>query len=340
MTISDVSNSTLADVHDVGPLGVYHLKRYWMRSMNARRGISGANEWTRDKTLLFGLGVGLHETMDFLMQRGPSYEEFEAWILGHNGGSLAPAYVARLNAALVGEDASDPEIEQATDVFSLEDLAFWHQFGYVILHDAVPLEQCQATEQAIWQYIDGDPQDPSTWYRRREDSTIWLPLIHHPALDANRRSLRIRKAFAQLWQRNDIWISVDRGGFNPPETPDWRFQGPFLHWDVSLAIPVPFGVQGILYLTDTAAEQGAFRCVPGFHFKINDWLRSLPPNADPRLQDLESLGGLSIAGKAGDLIIWRQELPRGSSRNRASKPRIVQYISGEPSEWESNPVWR
>ncbi len=175
--------------------------------------------------------------------------------------------------------------------------------------------------------------------RRRQDATIWLPIIHHPALDANRRSLRIRKAFAQLWGRNDIWMSVDKGGFNPPETERWKFPGPHLHWDVSLAPPVPFGMQGILYLTDTAADQGAFRCVPGFHRKLNDWLRSLPPEANPREQNLESLGAVPSRGVAGDLIIWRQELPHGSSPNRTAKPRIVQYISGEPSEWEINPVW-
>jgi hypothetical protein len=92
--------SNLPDVHETGPLGVFHLKRYWTRPINARRGISGANERARDKTLLFGLGVGLHETMVFLIQRDPSYEEFEGWILRHNGGALAPAHVARLNSAL------------------------------------------------------------------------------------------------------------------------------------------------------------------------------------------------------------------------------------------------
>ena len=331
----------LPEITDRDSLGLYHLKRYWARTMKVRQGGQPIeDDWVRDKTLLFGLGVGLHETMQFLLQSAPSIEEFEDWILERNGGSLDPARVVRLNAALTGQDASDPEIERSPDVLSPGDLEFWDERGYVILHDAVPPENCRAAEEAIWESIHGDPRDPSTWYQARADRTIWLPLIHHPALDANRRAPRIRKAFAQLWRRNDIWISVDRGGFNPPETAEWRFPGPQLHWDVSLAPPVPFGMQGILYLTDTVAEQGAFRCVPGFHRKLNDWLRSLPPEADPRKQDPESLGALAIPGRAGDLIVWRQELPHGSSPNRAAKPRVVQYISGEPSDWEINPVWR
>jgi Phytanoyl-CoA dioxygenase (PhyH) len=332
---------SLPEITDTGSLGVFYLKRYWARVAQARNGkpADGA-DWIREQTLIWGLGLGLHETMQFLSVSSPSLEELERWILERNGGSLDSARVARLNAALTGQDARDPEIENAPDVLTREDLASWDERGYVILHDAVPLENCRAAEEAIWQSIGGDPYAPSTWYEKREDATIWIPLIHHPALDANRRLLRIRKAFAQLWKRNDIWISVDKGGFNPPETAHWKFPGPHLHWDVSLAPLVPFGMQGILYLTDTAADQGAFRCVPGFHRKLNDWLRSLPPEVDPRKQNLESFGALPIAGRAGDLIVWRQELPHGSSPNRTAKPRIVQYISGHPSDWEVNPIWR
>jgi Phytanoyl-CoA dioxygenase (PhyH) len=331
---------SLPEITDTGSLGVFYLKRYWARMAQSRNGkTAGGGNWVREKTLLCGLGLGLHETMQFVNESSPSLAELERWILERNGGSLDPARVARLNAALTGQDASDPEIEQAADALTAQDLAFWDEHGYVILHDAVPPGNCRAAEEAVWQSIRGDPRDSSTWYKRRQDATIWLPLIHHPALNANRQSLHIRKAFAQLWGRNDIWITVDKAGFNPPETERWKFPGPHLHWDVSLAPPVPFGLQGILYLTDTAADQGAFRCVPGFHRKLNDWLRGLPPETNPRGQNLESLGAVPIAGLAGDLIVWRQELPHGSSPNRTAKPRIVQYISGEPSEWEINPVW-
>jgi hypothetical protein len=93
----------LPDIVEPGSLGVYHLKRYWARTMEARRGEPpGASEWTRDKTLLFGLGVGLHETIQFLLGNAPSFEEFENWILERNGGSLDQTKVARLNAALTG----------------------------------------------------------------------------------------------------------------------------------------------------------------------------------------------------------------------------------------------
>ena len=53
--------------------------------------------------------------------------------------------------------------------------------------------------------------------------------------------------------------------------PAWSDPGPVhkgLHWDVETAPrawPVPFAVQGVVYLEETTAEQGALRVVPGFH---------------------------------------------------------------------------
>jgi len=34
-----------------------------------------------------------------------------------------------------------------------------------------------------------------------------------------------------------------------------------------------------------------------------------------------------IAAGAGDLVIWRQDLPHGASPNRAMRPRMAQYVN-------------
>jgi hypothetical protein len=230
-------------------------------------------------------------------------------------------------------------IEALPPVLSEGDLLHWQEHGYVIVHDAVPADTRLAAEQAIWNHIGARTDRPDSWYAPN-DHGIMVQLFQHAAFTANRRASRVHKAFAQLWGTADLWSATDRAGFNPPERPGYTFRGPHLHWDVSLAQPVPFGTQGILYLTDTAAEQGAFTCVPGFHRCIEEWLDRLPSGADPRTEDLQAFGPTPIAGRAGDLIIWDQRLPHGSRPNRTARPRIVQYINMYPARWEQRETWR
>jgi hypothetical protein len=330
----------IAPPDETGRLGVHYLKRFWSTQLAGPQDSSRGSDWVAGNTLLCGLRVGLRETYDYLFQNRPSFEEFESWILARNGGSLQAGLVERLNAGLSEAGVrGQPADAKAALALTNADLAFWNQNGYVVLHDAVPPENCRAAAQAIYEFLAAQPDRPETWYRGPQGHSIWIPLLHHPALWANRDSPRIHRAFAQLWGREDLWGSVDQAGFNPPETPTWKFPGPNLHWDVSLAQPIPFGTQGILYLADTAANQGAFTCVPGFHRRIESWLQSLPEGADPRQEDLSALA-VPIAGRAGDLVIWHQALPHGSSPNSGALPRLAQYINRRPSYWEYNDVWR
>jgi hypothetical protein len=330
-------------VSNAGTLGIAHLHRFWAQQTASARGQSETEppkDWVADNTLLAGLQIGLRETYDFILNSQPTFAEFEHWVIEKNGGGIDKGRLERLCTALSDEGRSgQPANPAAEPALSAADLEFWDRHGYVILHDAVPPENCRTAVQAICEFLNVRLDQPDSWYTGPQGHSIWIPLLHHPALQANRDSARIHRAFAQLWNREDIWVNVDQTGFNPPEKAVWKFPGPHLHWDVSLARPIPFGVQGILYLADVAADQGAFTCVPGFHRKLDYWLESLPEGADPRAQVVPD-AAVPIAGRAGDLVIWHQDLPHGSSPNRAALPRIVQYMVGRPSHWGYNPVWR
>ena len=309
--------------------------------MRIREGRQSPNP-SSDDTLLCGLNAGLHETITFLRREAPTLEQFEAWILKINGGSLDADRMRRLRAALEGapDRGTPPTPGSPEAALSAEDLAFWEEHGYVILHDAVTPEQCDAAAQAIYEHLSVDPAEPDTWYSNPAGHSIWVNLLRHPAFQANRAAPRIHAAFAQLWGRTDLWPTIDQGGFNPPATARWPFPGPHLHWDVSIVPPIPFGTQGILYLTDTDADQGAFTCVPGFQRQIAQWLTNLAQGVNPRdHQVLNRLPAVPIAGRAGDLIIWHHALPHGSSPNRSKRPRVAQYLNLRPSQWNVNPVW-
>ncbi|MEA2785016.1 MAG: hypothetical protein QOF71_1120 [Candidatus Eremiobacteraeota bacterium] len=322
-------------------IDVPHLARLRARAIARRAGVvnaaEDAAEWANDNTVLRGLGLGWPETIAYLFEAAPSLDEFERWIVERNGGTIDARTVARINAALDGFPADVDAASGDEPGLTPDELAFFDEHGYVVLHDAVTAAQCRAAEDAVWEFLSMDRDEPSTWYANPHGHSIWVPLVRHPALWANRRSPRIARAFSQLWRRNDLWVSVDRAGFNPPETRHWQFPGPNLHWDANLTTPMPFDLSGILYLSDTAADQGAFTCVPGFHRRLAGWLAELPPGADPAKQNLDALGAIPIAGRTGDLIIWHHALPHGSSPNRARRPRIVQYIEMKPSSFQFSP---
>lgn len=328
-------------IEETGSLGVVRLKRLWWRwthrGVLAERGDAAArqHEWAHEMVLIHGLGIGLEQIARYLTPER-TFDELEAWILELNGGSIDSACVARLNAALTG-GAYDTQTQRRFDeiaampaVFDASDLETWDERGIVVLRDAISAQQCAAAVDAVHEFIGVRADDASTWYQRNHAQGIMVQLFQHPALEPARRSARIHKAFSQLWGTTDLLPTFDRCGFNPPEQAGFIFPGPHLHWDADMTKPVGFGVQGLLYLGDTAAEQGAFSCVPGFHKTLDGWLQSLPPRADPH-DHIRGTPAKAIAGKAGDLILWHQALPHGSSPNRAARPRVVQYLTMFPA---------
>lgn len=343
--LSTDPEAVLPPLTATGTLGVYQLKRLWARALAQQRGISPPatmHERHLDTLVIHACGVGLEQTIDYLGTR-PTFEVFERWIVATTGG-IDPLQVARINAAVAGAPPPEPvarwlaDVEASTPVLSDDDLAHWREHGYVVVHDAAPTASRDAAAQALWHHLGASPDDPETWYAPT-DHGIMVQYFQHAAFEANRRSPRIHKAFSQLWGTADLWVTTDRVGFNVPERPGFMFRGPDLHWDISVKTPIPFFTGGILYLTDTPPEQGAFTLVPGFQRWGEDWLNRLPPGADPRSQDLHALGAIPIGGRAGDLVIWHLALPHGASPNRGTRPRLVQYINMFPAVYDEHEEW-
>jgi hypothetical protein len=229
-------------------------------------------------------------------------------------------------------------------VLSKEDWAFWQENGYVVIPNAVPQENLDRMVDAIWWFLDMDRDDPETWYKykpyTREDrcSPIsgagMVEMYQHQALWDNRQHPKIHQAFAEIWDDEKLWVSLDRANMKPPardDRPEWGHQG-MIHWDMDTSEqPIRFGVQGVLYLTDTAENQGGFQCVPGFNNTFEEWVKTQPEDRNPRHPDLADLEVKSIAGKAGDLLIWHRLLAHGNGHNTSDQPRLAQYITMSPA---------
>ena len=241
-------------------------------------------------------------------------------------------------------EAISGERQVRNGVLGDDDLVRFAEQGYVVVPDAVPAENLRAMRELIWRFLDADSEDPESWYRTapREATGEAAPIsragmvevYQQQALWDNRQYPRVYQAFADIWQSPRLWVTLDRANMKPPvraDRPDWQHGG-FIHWDLDTSQdPVPFGVQGVLYLTDTAADQGGFQCVPGFPRHFAEWVRTQPAERDPSFPDLTGLEVRSIPGRAGDLLIWNSLLPHGNGENNSQRPRLAQYISMFPA---------
>lgn len=210
-----------------------------------------------------------------------------------------------------------------------------------------------------------DRDDVDSWYAKTPDSRVdgrTVEMYHGKWQWSNRTSPRVYEAFRQILGDYRICCSFDAANITPPTlNPDEKLE--FLHWDTWLLYsynkeshgnnikPKPGDrnvweavigqepavmsraldgrlVQGMLFLTDTPEDAGPFIIVPGFHRRIESWLKSLPPTAIPSQEDLLGMGTVKVTGRAGDLVIWNSLCPHsgGVNNNKEGKVRVVQYI--------------
>ena len=141
-------------------LGVFQLKRIWASKIAARQGrrVSPERhaEWQLDHIAFCALNLALEETLQYLMHTGPSFEQFERWILARNDGGLDACQVARFNAVVTGRSQLPasrlPALEGGDPVLSDSDRAHWAEHGYVVVREAISREQAAAAAGALWRH--------------------------------------------------------------------------------------------------------------------------------------------------------------------------------------------
>ncbi|MBP1993691.1 phytanoyl-CoA dioxygenase family protein [Paenibacillus eucommiae] len=231
------------------------------------------------------------------------------------------------------------------EVITPEMRDFFHTNGYIVVKGVVPKSNCDNLIEAIWQFTGQQPDDPESWYRPAAGmDTFWkhqqegmLPLYHHQAMWDNRQNPRLYQAFAELLEEEKLWVSIDRVNMKPPRRDDFtQFNTGFIHWDTdtsNLTFPLsrPRFVQGVLYLADTAANQGGFQCVPSIYRDFENWIKTQPADRHPTLPDTTGHEIVAIPGEAGDLLIWDGLLAHGNGQNYTTEPRLAQYITMFPA---------
>ena len=216
-------------------------------------------------------------------------------------------------------------------LLSSSDKEFWYENGYILIPNAVPVENTIAVVDAISKFTGKNLADPKSWYQEPMIHGGMVNMTHNQALWDNRQEPKVHQAFSEIWNSEKLWVTYDRANMNPPVCQYWNHQG-MIHWDLDMSVhPLELCVQGVLYLTDTAENQGGFQCVPKSHHQLMDWFKNTKQH--PKIEDIAgNVKPVSIPGKAGDLLIWHSGLLHGNGHNTSDQPRYAQYIGMQP-EW-------
>ncbi|MCA1217101.1 phytanoyl-CoA dioxygenase family protein [Streptomyces sp. 8L] len=267
--------------------------------------------------------------------------------------SDVPYFSADADTYLAQTPLRELRKERKLRVLSEEDFTFWQTYGYIVVKQAVPSAVADKLLQFAWDFQGLDPERPETWYEEyayRSDLDRELHIYgfveayQHQLIWDNRQAQRVYDAFVDVWDCEELWVTLDRLNLNPPnvKTRDRALipstERGFdirLHWDIDSTLGVvPQRVQGIIALNDTTQEQGGFQCNPELFRHFDRWKVGQPADRDPirPVYDPVEFPVVRPELEAGDLLIWNGALAHGVAPNvSANGVRAVQYLSMMPA---------
>jgi hypothetical protein len=271
----------------------------------------------------------------------------------HRAPSERPYFSADGEAYLAQTPLRDLKKSRPLRVLSEEDFAFWQTYGYIVVPEAIPTAAADRLLEFSWDFQGLDPARPDSWYEEREfrsdlDRELhiygFVEAYHHQLIWDSRQAQRVYDAFVDVWDCEELWVTLDRLNLNPPNVKnrDRALIAPTdtgfdieLHWDVDTTLGVlPQRVQGIIALNDTKPEYGGFQCSPELFRQFDRWRIQQPDDRDPIRPNADRADFPVVRPelKAGDLLIWNGLLAHGVARNTSQDGvRSVQYLSMMPA---------
>ncbi|MGX6601639.1 phytanoyl-CoA dioxygenase family protein [Micromonosporaceae bacterium Da 78-11] len=271
----------------------------------------------------------------------------------HRAPSDVPYFSRDAETYLAEVPLRDLDKTRKLRVLSDEDFAFWQQYGYIVVPGAIPAAHARSLLDFAWEFQGLDRHRPESWYPRRRfgsdlDRDLYIygfvEAYQHQLIWDSRQAQRVYDAFVDVWDCEELWVSLDRLNLNPPNVgnrsrslipaTDTGFDID-LHWDVDTTLAVlPQRVQGLIALTDTAAEAGGFQCAPELFHRFDEWRIAQTGDRDPIRPaiDRTEFPVVRPALRAGDLLIWNGLVAHGVAPNTsAAGVRSVQYLTMMPA---------
>jgi hypothetical protein len=100
---------------EVGPLGVLHLPRLWLKVSLDAKGLLAdgypAVGTGFDQMVIDGLGLQRDAVVDYITANKPTYPQFETWIKQQPGTRVDAGSIAKLNQSIRGYNHDDGTVQ-------------------------------------------------------------------------------------------------------------------------------------------------------------------------------------------------------------------------------------
>ena len=227
-------------------------------------------------------------------------------------------------------------------VLSDEQIAQFHDQGYVIIKGALSRDEAERYRRSIVSLVPPNLEIPATWgsYEGRIkpmaapgshtfDTPELLPLMTNETLYRaasqllESTALRVLDGSVGLTIRNDAHadeplsqtLHIDASV--PTTVDDFTFAAPEMQ------------VGGCYYLTDVEPNGGGIHVVPGGHKIVEAEARAANGGGRHLYKEwkqIKHLESIEVTGEAGDFALLHHLMPHGASHNRNATTRIAYFV--------------
>src|SRR5579864_1764643 len=142
--------------------------------------------------------------------------------------------------------------------------------GWMRVDAAVPISLCHRLLDVLETELAVPLNDPSRRDTYGGEMRDLVPIWGHQAQWDIRQYPALHQIWAAVWGSQTLCVSLDSCRFTPPWKPGYAEPGA-IHWDHNPWDAERRMFQGVLALTDTAADQGGFCCVPSLYRDVDAW---------------------------------------------------------------------
>ncbi len=266
----------------------------------------------------------------------------------------------RAGAEVVAGDP--PRFDVHSDANLADAAGYLREHGYVVIKNVASPEEIARGKALLWEWLeslDGGMRrdDVSTWRAFPGDATngiiFGFGIGQSPFMWHLRGLPAVRRAYAAVWDTDDLLVSFDGCGvFRPPAVDgSWRTRGSWFHTDQGSGKHGFHCVQGLLSLYDATPQTGGLVVVPRSHLAHDEYIDEVGKGAGDYVRVslhhpalLTGDAPTLVTCRAGDLILWDSrtvhcntpalaELTEVQAQAQRSAPdliRAVAYISMAP----------